>query len=117
VFFESIGTLFKAVVQHLIGTDIEEGAGHTFLCEKSLYSSYGPAQKSRAVPHKILGTFFKVLAHFSRHFPLLGFPYSLGRILGTNFETVRTALIAGTAVQLYGFLVQKSRSKAIGMSR
>jgi hypothetical protein len=27
-----------------------------------------------------------------------------------NFETVRTALIVGTAVQLYGFLGQKSRS-------
>jgi hypothetical protein len=48
---------------------------------------------------------------------MLGFPYSLGRILGTNFEKVRTALIAGTAVQLYGFMVQKSRSKATGMSR
>jgi hypothetical protein len=117
VFSESIGTLFKAVVQHLIGTEIEEGVGHTFLGEKSLYSPYGPAQKSRAVPQKILGTFFKVLAHFSRHFFLLGFPYSLGRILGTNFETVRTTLIVGTTVQLYGFLVQKSRSKATGMSR
>jgi primosomal replication protein N len=48
---------------------------------------------------------------------MLGFPYSLDRILGTNFETVRTALIVGTVVQLYGFLVQKSRSKATGMSR
>jgi hypothetical protein len=47
----------------------------------------------------------------------MGFPYSLGKILGTNFEIVRTALIGGTAVQLYGFLVQKSRSKATGMSR
>jgi hypothetical protein len=68
VFSESIGMLFKAVVQHLIGTEIEEGAGHTFLGEKSPYSPYGPAQKSRAVPQKILGAFFKVLARFSRHF-------------------------------------------------
>jgi hypothetical protein len=73
VFSESIGMLFKAVVQHLIGTEIEEGAGHTFLGEKSPYSPYGPAQKSRAIPQKILGTFFKVLAHFSRHFFLLVF--------------------------------------------
>jgi hypothetical protein len=109
--------LFKAIVQHLIGTKIEEGAGHTFLGEKSPYSSYGPAQKSRAVQQKILGTFFKVLACFSRHFFLLGFLYSLGRIFGTNFETVRTTLITGIAVQLYGFLVQKSRRKATGMSR
>jgi hypothetical protein len=50
VFSESIGMLFKAVVQHLIGTEIEEGAGHTFLGEKSSYSSYGPAQKLRVVP-------------------------------------------------------------------
>jgi hypothetical protein len=27
-----------------------------------------------------------------------------------NFETVHTALIVGTVVQLYGFLGQKSRS-------
>jgi hypothetical protein len=98
VFSKSIGTLFKAVVQHLIGTEIEEGAGHTFLGEKSPYSSYGPAPKSRVVPQKILGVFFKVLACFSRHFFLLGFPYSLGRILGTNFKTVRTSLIVGTVV-------------------
>jgi hypothetical protein len=104
VFSESIGMLFKAVVQHLIGTKIKEGDGHTFLGEKSLYSLYGLAQKSRAVPQKILGTFFKVLAHFSRNFFLLGFPYSLSRILGTNFEIVRTTLIARTAVQLYGFM-------------
>jgi hypothetical protein len=114
VFYESIGTLFKAVVQHLIGTEIEEGAGHTFLGEKS---PYGPAQKSRVVPQKILGTFFKVMAHFFKAFFLLGFPYNLSKILGTNFKTVRTALIVGTTVQLYGFLVQKSRSKATGMSR
>jgi hypothetical protein len=43
VFSESIGTLFKAAVQHLIGTEIEEGAGHTFLGDKSPYSPYGPA--------------------------------------------------------------------------
>jgi hypothetical protein len=65
VFSESIGMLFKAIVQHLIGTEIEEGAGHTFLGEKS---SYGPAQKLRVVPQKLMGTFFKVLACFSRHF-------------------------------------------------
>ena len=99
MFSKSIGMLFKAAIQHLIGTKIEEGAGHTFLGEKSLYSPYGPAQKSRAVPHKILGTFFKVLAHFSRHFFLLVFSYNLGRILGTNFKIVRTTLIAGTAIQ------------------
>jgi hypothetical protein len=39
---ESIGTLFKVVVQHLIGKKIEEGSGHTFLGEKSPYSPYGP---------------------------------------------------------------------------
>jgi hypothetical protein len=60
VFSESIGMHFKAVVQHLIGTEIEEGAGHTFLGEKSPYSPYGPAQKSRAVPHKFW-------VHFSRY--------------------------------------------------
>jgi hypothetical protein len=64
VFSESIGMLFKATIQHLIGTQIEEGDEHTFLGEKSLYSSYGPTQKSRVVPQKIMGTFFKVLAHF-----------------------------------------------------
>jgi hypothetical protein len=68
VFSESIGTLFKAVVQHLIGTEIEEGAEHTFLGEKSPYSPYRLAQKSRVVPQKILGTLFKVLGRFSRHF-------------------------------------------------
>ena len=67
MFSKSIGMLFKVVVQHLIGTEIEEGVEHTFLGEKSLYSPYGPAQKSRVVPQKILGAFFKVLAHFSRH--------------------------------------------------
>jgi hypothetical protein len=41
---------------------------------------------------------------------MLGFPYSLSRVFGTNFGTVRTTLIVGTAVQLYGFLGQKSRS-------
>jgi hypothetical protein len=68
VFSESIGTLFNAVVRHLIGIEIEERARHTFLGEKSPYNPYGPAQKSRAVPQKILGVFFKVLARFSRHF-------------------------------------------------
>jgi hypothetical protein len=48
---------------------------------------------------------------------MLVFPYSLGKILGTNFETIRTALIDGTTVQLYRFLVHKSRRKATGMSR
>jgi hypothetical protein len=57
VFSESIGTLFKAIVQHLIGTKIEEEDGHTFWGEKSLYSPYGPTQKLRVVPQKILGTF------------------------------------------------------------
>ena len=68
MFFESIGILFKAAIQHLIGTEIEEGAGHTFQGEKSPYSSYGPAQKSRAIPQKFMGVFFKVLTHFSGHF-------------------------------------------------
>jgi hypothetical protein len=48
---------------------------------------------------------------------MLGFSYNIGRILGTNFETICTALIAGTTVQLYGFLVHKSRRKPTGMSR
>jgi hypothetical protein len=48
---------------------------------------------------------------------MLGFLYSLSRVLAQIFGTVRTTLIIGAAVQSYGFLVQKSRSKATGMSR
>jgi hypothetical protein len=48
---------------------------------------------------------------------MLGFSYSLSKNFGTNFETVRTTLIVGITVQLYGFLVYKSRSKATRMSR
>ena len=40
MFFESIGTHFKAVVQHLIGTEIEEGVGHDFLGIENPYSLY-----------------------------------------------------------------------------
>jgi hypothetical protein len=91
VFSESIGTLFKAIVQHLIGTEIEEGARHTFLGEKSCTVRMD-LRRNRGPYHR------KFWAHFSRHFFLLGFSYSLGRILGTNFETVRRALIVGTVV-------------------
>jgi hypothetical protein len=42
---ESIGMLFMAIVQHLIGTKIEEGDGHVFLGRANPYSPYGHAQK------------------------------------------------------------------------
>jgi hypothetical protein len=42
---ESIGTVFKAAIQHLIGTEIEEGAGHVFLGKENPYSPYEHAQK------------------------------------------------------------------------
>jgi hypothetical protein len=45
VVYESIGMIFKVVVQHLIGTKIKEGAGHIFLGRENLYSLYEHAQK------------------------------------------------------------------------
>jgi hypothetical protein len=50
------------------------------------------------------GTFFKA-------FILLGFPYSLGKILGTNFKDSLYSIYCWDSRTVYEFLVQKSRSK------
>jgi hypothetical protein len=51
--------------------------------------------------------FFKVLLYWK-------FPYSCSKNLAHKPRTVRTAFNVVTIVQWYGFLVQKSRSKATG---
>jgi hypothetical protein len=117
VFSESIGTHFNAVIQHLIGTKIEEGAGHDFLGIENPYSPYGHAQNSRGRTiinsrriFQGIGTFFKALFCWK-------FSYSLSRNLARKTRTVRTAINVVTVVQWYGFLVQKSRSKLQEKSR
>jgi hypothetical protein len=52
----------------------------------------------------VLGIVFKAFA-------LLGFPYSCNRDLACKRRTSRTTFNIVTAVQWYGFLVQKLRSK------
>jgi hypothetical protein len=71
---------FKATVQHLIGTEIKEGAGHDFLGIENPYSPYEHAHNSRGRTvinsgciFQGIGTFFKALFYWK-------FSYSLRKI-------------------------------------
>jgi hypothetical protein len=57
-FSGSIWHAFQGGRKAIPSIEIEEVVGHVFLGKKSLYSPYGPAQRSRVVPQKILGAIF-----------------------------------------------------------
>jgi hypothetical protein len=108
---------FQGCRTTLIGTDFEEGAGHVFLGKKSPYSPYGPAQKIEGRTVINSGHIFQGIGTFFKAFVLLGFPYSLGRILARNLRTVRTTFIAGTAVQCTDFWFRNREAKGSLLSK
>jgi hypothetical protein len=110
VFSESIGMLFKAVVQHLIGTEIEEGAGHDFLGRENPYSPYGHAQNSRGRTVINSGHIFQEYWHVFQGIFTAGFFVQSWQILGTNFEDSPYSIYCWDSRTVYRFLGQKSRS-------
>jgi hypothetical protein len=94
----------------LIGTKIEEGAGHDFLGNEKPYSPYGHAKNSRGRTVINYGCIFQGIVTFFKAFVLLGFSYSLGRIFGKNFKDSPYITDSWDSRTVYGFLGQKSRS-------
>jgi hypothetical protein len=88
----------KAIVQPFIGTKIKVTAVINFWVK---------FVQSVQFWHEFRGSYSIV---FKELF-LLGFPYSLGRILGMNFETFRIALIVGTTVQCMDFWFRNRGAK------
>ena len=76
-----------------------------------MYNLYGPAQNSRGRTVINFGHIFQGAGTFFKEFILLGFSYSLGRILGTNFKDSLYNIYCWDNRTVYGFLVQKSRNK------
>jgi hypothetical protein len=68
-FSKSIGMLFKDVIQHLIGTKIEEGARHIFSWQrKSIQSIWTCIEVKGPYCHKFWAHFSEYWHVFSRHF-------------------------------------------------